>query len=426
MYAEQMEDAETSSQVAGDVIGNTAYSERFVLKILLKFANLDTLKDEIEKQSFIDDICVLWDMTTEKDVVLFLQKHEVLKLINFALPVIEPSRIIDVIIGIIGNMCCQKEVVNVLMKMEGLLSMLMCHINSDESLVLIQLLRLVSSCLFLANDEEIETWMNLFDTVDYSAALYFILKNSSHLDLIYTALENLNSVCSYCNTGKFRTKFYSLFVVPNALDCLTAAFTEIAVNRKETCCNIRLERVHIISLQIVLNFVEFTNACEIYEGSKENVITLINVILKYYEEKFIVKKEIDSDLIDILMSTSTIVMELKLIGLPEDYFKPSYNMWKATSSILHTDKDGSSFEESDKEELVDFVDKVKYPLALIICYYIGNIKADNFQLDIDRVEELYDEMKIWVDNGPVETDMSMSQRVKNYGNPKNYRSRPRN
>ncbi|XP_022821111.1 uncharacterized protein LOC111352722 [Spodoptera litura] len=414
--AEQMEDAETSSQVAGDVIGNTAYSERFVLKILLNFANLDRLKEELEKQSFVDDICVLWDMTMEKDVVLFLQKHEVLKLINFALPVIETSKIIDVIIGIIGNMCCHKEVVSVLMKMDDLLSFMMYHINTDESLVLIQLLRLVSGCLFLANDEEMETWMNLFVTVDYSSALYFILKNSSHLDLLFTALENLNSLCSYCNTEKFREKFYTLFVVPDALDCLTAAFTEMAVNNKATCSKIRLERIFFISLQIVLNFVEFTDAYEMFEGSKESVITLINVILVYYEDKLVVKKEIDLDLIDILMATSTIVMELKLTGLPEKYFEPSYNMWKATWSILHTDKDGSSFEESDKEELKDFVEKVKYPLALIICNYFGKMKPYDFyrfHLEIDRVQSIHDEMKRWLDSEPVETDMSSSRRVKN-------------
>lgn len=407
-----MEDAETQNQVAGDVIGDTAYSERFVLKILLKLANLDTLKEDIKEKSFEDDICILWDMTTEKDVVLFLQKHEVLKLINFALPVIETSRIVEIFIGIIGNMCCQKEVVNVLMKMDDLLSILMCYINTDDSLVLVQLLRLVSSCLFLANDEEIETWMNLFATVEYSSALYFILKNSSHKDLLVTALENLNTLCSYCNTEKFRTKFYSHFVVEEALDCLTAAFTEITVNRKATCSKSKLERVQIVSLQIVLNFVGFENSLEMYEGSKDNVTTLINIILRYYEEKLIVNKEIDSDLIDILVSTNTIVDALKITGSPENYFEPTYNMWNATSSIMKTDKDGSSFEENDKEELKDFIAKVRNPLAMLMCYYLANITEDNFYKVFEVVETIYEEVASWVNDEPLETNMS--QRVTNY------------
>ncbi|KAH9628972.1 hypothetical protein HF086_001882 [Spodoptera exigua] len=412
MKSEQAEDVENPDQVAGDVIGNTAYSERFVLKILLKLANLDTLKEEIKEKSFEDDICILWDMTTEKDVVLFLQKHEVLKLINFALPVIEVSRIIEIIIGIIGNMCCQKEVVKVLMKMDGLLATLIEYINTDDSLVLVQLLRLVSGCLYLANDEEIEIWMNLFASVEYSSALYFILLNSSHKDLLITALENLNTVCSNCNTEKFRTKFYTHFVLQHALDSLTAAFTEITVKRKATCSKDKLERVQIISLQIVLNFVGFENSYEMYEGSIENVITLINVVLKYYEEKLVVNKEIDTDLIDILSSTITIVDVLKITDSPEKYFEPTYNIWNATSAILQTDKNGSSFEENDREELKEFIAKVRKPLAVLMCYYLGNVSEDNFYEVIEIVDTVYEEILTWVTNEPLATNTS--KRVTKY------------
>uniref|UniRef100_A0A2A4K805 Protein SAAL1 n=1 Tax=Heliothis virescens TaxID=7102 RepID=A0A2A4K805_HELVI len=412
MKPEKVDDTENSAQVAGDVIGDTAYSERFVLKILLKLANLDTLKEEIKEKAFEDDVCTLWDMTAERDVVLFLQKHDVLKLFNFALPVIEIPRIIEIIVGIIGNMCCQKEVVNVLMKMDGLLNILIDYINTDDSLVLVQLLRLVSACLFLANDDEINIWMDLFVKIEYSSALYFILKNSSHKLLIVTALENLNTLCSYCNTDKFRTQFFTHFVIPEALDSLISGFTEITVNQKELCIKDDLERVLVISLQIALNLVGFDKSQEIYSQSTENVITMINVILKYYEDKLVINKEIDSDLVDIVDSTNTIVNALKINTDPDKYLELSYSLWKAASSIIQSDKNGSSFEENDKEELKEFVAKVKPSLAILICNYLSKCKDEDLLKVLDLIGGDYEDIVSWVKDKELQTNVC--NRATNY------------
>lgn len=392
MKPEQVGNVENPCPVAGDVIGDTAYSERFVLKILLKLANSDTLKDEVKDKAFEDDLCILWDMTAERDVVLFLQKHDVLKLFNFALPGIEIPRIIEIIVGIIGNMCCQKEVVDVLMKMENLLAILIDYINTDDSLVLIQLLRLVSACLFLADDEQLNNWMNIFISIDYSTALYFILKNSSNKELLVTALENFNTVCSYCNTEKIRSKFFTHFVVTEALNSLISAFTELTVNQKELCVKEELERMLFISLQIALNLVGFDMSPEIYINSKENVSTMINAIISYYENKLVIQKEIETDLVDIVESTNTIVCVLNIICDLDKYLELSYSIWKASCSIIKSDINGSSFEENDKEELKDFVAKVKPPLAMLICNYISKCTDDNLLRVLDLIGADYEDI----------------------------------
>lgn len=412
MKPEQVEDTENAPQVAGDVIGDTAYSERFVLKILLKLANLDTLKEEIKEKAFEDDVCILWDMTAERDVVLFLQKHDVLKLFNFALPVIEIPRIIEIIVGIIGNMCCQKEVVNVLMKMDNLLNILIDYINTDDSLVLVQLLRLVSACLFLASEEEVDTLMKLFANIEYSSALYFILKNSSHQVLLVTALENLNTLCSYCNTDKFRTKFFTHFVIPEALDSLISGFTEITVNQKERCVKDELERVLVVSLQIVLNLIGFDKSQELYSHSSEIVINMINVILKYYEDKLVINKEIDSDLVDIVESTNTIVKALQITSAPDKYFELSYSIWKASSSIIKSDINGSSFEENDKEELKEFVAKVKPSLAMLICNYLSKCTDDHLLKVLDHIAADYEDIMSWVKDKDLQSNVC--NRASNY------------
>lgn len=401
--------------VNGDVIGDTVYSERFVLKLLLKFANLDTLKDEVQEKTFEEDLCTLWDMTAERDVVLFLQKHDFLSLLNFAWSVIESPRIVEILIGIIGNMCCQKEAAQALLKMDTFLTLLLEYTKSEDSLIIVQLLRLVNSSLFLADNSLISIWIELFIKIGYSSALYFILKNSSNKDLIITSLENFNTICSYCNTEQLRTRFFGHFVTSEAIEALSTAFTEITVNQKESCNRDELERIFIISLQITLNLVGFDKSYEVYQDNKIDALNIISVVFSYYENKFVKEKEIDMDLVDIIDSTVTIVrvLDISIICEHNQYFTQSYNMWETLSSIDKIDRNGgSSFETDDKEELQDFSIKMKASLSTLIFYYIDKCSDENLYKAMDEVNKDYDVMFGLVEDKLL--SKAVSDRVSNY------------
>lgn len=401
--------------VNGDVIGDTVYSERFVLKLLLKFANLDTLKDEVQEKTFEEDLCTLWDMTAERDVVLFLQKHDFLSLLNFAWSVIESPRIVEILIGIIGNMCCQKEAAQALLKMDTFLTLLLEYTKSEDSLIIVQLLRLVNSSLFLADNSLISIWIELFIKIGYSSALYFILKNSSNKDLIITSLENFNTICSYCNTEQLRTRFFGHFVTSEAIEALSTAFTEITVNQKESCNRDELERIFIISLQITLNLVGFDKSYEVYRDNKIDALNIISVVFSYYENKFVKEKEIDMDLVDIIDSTVTIVrvLDISIICEHNQYFTQSYNMWETLSSIDKIDRNGgSSFETDDKEELQDFSIKMKASLSTLIFYYIDKCSDENLYKAMDEVNKDYDVMFGLVEDKLL--SKAVSDRVSNY------------
>lgn len=397
---------------AGDVIGDTVYSERFVLKILLKLANLDSLKDEIKEKSFEDDLCTLWDMSAERDVVLFLLKHDVLNLFNFALPIIDNPRIIEIIVGIIGNMCCQKEATMALVNMEPFLLVLLEYIKTDDSLILIQLLRLVNSALFLADDHT-SIWMEFFVSLGYSEALYFILKNSSNKDLLVTALENFNTVCSYLNAEKTRTGFFTHFVTLEALEALTVACTEVIVNQKTLCERDELERVSLISLQVTLNLVGFDKSMELYSDSKESVATLINNILLYYEDKVIDQKEMDPGLVDIIDCTNTIAntMQINETSDPDSYFMPCYSIWKALSTIK-THGNGNGDFEDDGDTQAQFLKEIKVQLSILLCSYMLKCSEDHLLTVLDATRDDYE-----VILGSIEdksTQINVSKRTASY------------
>lgn len=401
--------------VAGDIIGDTAYSQRFVLKILLKLANLNTLQDEILEKNFEDELCTLWDMTTERDVVLFLQKHDFLNLINFALPIINSPRIIEILIGLVGNMCCQKEVVTVIMKMEDFLTVLLNYFDSDDSLILIQLLRLINSCLFLSDDNDLSIWINMFISNGFSSILYFILKNSSNKDLLVTAIENLNTISAYCNTVKTRSDFYSHFIKVEAVESLSVAFKEITVDQSDKCKKNEIEKVMLFSLQILLNIIGFDKSSEIYKNTREEVITIIGIVLCYYDNKFVDEKEIDEDLIDIIDSIVTITNSLKISEIcdPAKYFYQTYGMWKALSQITKSDRNSTeNFEEDDKEELQDFTDKMRGPLCKLLCIYVAECPEQYLLKVLDHISTNYDDIV----NSLEDKDLfnAISKRTENY------------
>ncbi|XP_013133532.1 PREDICTED: uncharacterized protein LOC106099515 [Papilio polytes] len=401
--------------VTGDVIGDTAYSERFVLKILLKLANLDSLKDELNEKVFEDDICTLWDMTVERDVVLFLLKHKVLNLFNFALPTVETPRYIEIFVGIIGNMCCQKEAVQTLIKMDEFLYLLLDYIKTDDSLILIQLLRLVSSALSSVDSEDIVIWLSMFVKVNYSDALYYILKNSSNKQLLMTALENLNTICSYCNIQKFRNQYFEHFIHKEVLTSLTTAFTELTVTQKESLSKDELERIMVISLQMTLDMVSFETPTELFDDCKENVATIISTVLEYYEAKLVQDKEIDSDLVDLLECINNIIgiIPINEECEPEKYFNTCYSMWKALKSITKVNQNGdSNFEEIDKEEFQEFVTNMKPSLSMIMCKYMQQCPRAHLFNILDKIGDDNKDILMSLTDGDLK--LAVSNRILDY------------
>ncbi|CAK1549621.1 unnamed protein product [Leptosia nina] len=397
--------------LVGDVIGDTAYSERFVLKILLKLANLDTLKDEIQNQLFEDNLCTLWDMTAERDVVLFLQRHNFLSLLSFAWPIVESPRTAEVVVGIIANMCCQKEAVTSLIQLGPFLKSLVECIKGNDSLVLVQLLRLINSSLFLADSEHVPIWMRLFIEVEYSNYLYFILKNSSHKDLLINAIENFNTICSYCNVEELRSDFFSHFVSVEALESLLIGYVEITEKQKDLCEKEQFERILLISIQVTLNLVGFDKSVGIFSDNKQDVLKMISLAFKYYEGKLASMKEIDMDLVDIVASTITVttILNINEISDVNHYFKKSYKMWKTLHYMIEAEEE--SFDD-DREDLTNVSKQLKTSLSMLMFVYMKYSKEDNLLSALDEVNSDFDEISSFVEDKSILN--VVKQRVSSY------------
>lgn len=211
---------EDLEKIKGDSIGDTLYSSRFVLKTLIKLTNFTSTSTLEEDEEFEKDLCILWDMTIEKDVVLLLLEHNVLELFASIIQTNdEDKRLTEILVGIIGNMCAVSETRSRLCFSVELMTPVLDLVACTDSLILVQLMRLLHAALVFENSGDEICWFNHFKSSEnFVEKLAFLLYNSMSTTLLVNAYEALNSIC---------TKFAVIEIQPEAKDC--SSFSELFV-----------------------------------------------------------------------------------------------------------------------------------------------------------------------------------------------------
>ncbi|BET00946.1 Serum amyloid A-like 1 [Nesidiocoris tenuis] len=224
--------AEYLEKMKGDAIGDTMYSERWVLQTLIKFTMLfDTDWDEDLESEF----CSLWDTTVEKDIVDFLLKHNFLSIAGCALrPTSRKnnSRLTEILVGIVSNLCCHESVRSELPKNPELIYQLISLLDDPDPHVLIQLTRLFHSCAWDLISEsspgQQQHWLEgPINSGQLNNIFSFILKSSTNEELICVVLEFLNTMCSLEVNDK---DFSQYFCTPEMISAMTDAWHQLFSN----------------------------------------------------------------------------------------------------------------------------------------------------------------------------------------------------
>ncbi|KAK9498741.1 hypothetical protein O3M35_003308 [Rhynocoris fuscipes] len=204
---------EEVEKMKGDAIGNTLYSERWVLKTLMQIAKYT---DEDWNEEFESDLCSLWDMTLEKDVVNLLMKHDVISIINRIIGmtfIASRSRLTEIMIGLLGNMCCVSEKVRQELSMrDETIANLLRLFEIPDAPILVQLIRLLHATAWdlLKEKDNVPSWLekelNNFNLCNH---VTFILKSSTNDELLCGVLEFLNTLCSVTINDKDFSQYFS-------------------------------------------------------------------------------------------------------------------------------------------------------------------------------------------------------------------------
>lgn len=219
--------------IKGDSIGDTLYSERFVLSTLLKLTKEDRPLSENEK--FESDLCSLWDMTIEKDVIKLLLEHSVLEIFSNCIQNSNDPRLVEILIGTISNMCSLRETREHLCANLEITYPIMENIVCFDSLTLIQLMRFFVAALVFENSGDEAIWLAHFEQVpNFVDKFAFILSNSCNLNLLVGAIEAINTICTKFSVLDIQSDdpgsakdFKEVFVTAALVSSLNAAFKQL-------------------------------------------------------------------------------------------------------------------------------------------------------------------------------------------------------
>ncbi|XP_053674247.1 uncharacterized protein LOC128724547 [Anopheles nili] len=214
----------------GDRIGETMYSERFVLSTILKLSKQENklLKDDEE---FEHDLCNLWDMTIEPDVVRFLLQQDVTELFLALAANSKDDRLIEILFGIFGNMCCVEEMHDLLKEKNNILVELCDFLAITDALALVQLMRTFTT-LFDRSDDERYHWFGVIKQVDnLTEKIALILATSTSRELLQHTVETVNAMINRFTEAEVNyeqlNEFYRLFAKSCLMEGLFEAFWQL-------------------------------------------------------------------------------------------------------------------------------------------------------------------------------------------------------
>lgn len=245
--------------------GDTLYSKRFVLKTLLSLGQLESpLSEDFEK-----DLCTLWDMTIEKDVVKLLLEHNVLEIFANIIQVTEinivteisKNRLIEILIGIIGNMCSLSATREAMCQQSDIMVPIIEKVSCTDSLILVQLMRVFHSCLVFENSGDETMWFDHFRAVDQFVEKFaFVLSSSMSTSLLLHAFEALNAICTklsvieiqpdVANATGFRDMFVKPILVEGVIEAFRQMLPDTTITEDETLVTKKTKRIVSLFLDI--------------------------------------------------------------------------------------------------------------------------------------------------------------------------------
>lgn len=172
-------------------------------------------------------------MTIEKDVVKLLLKHGVLEIFAGIIQSTDDNRLIEIIVGIIGNMSCHSETREILLSTPYVVCTLLDLIGTSDTLTLVQLMRFIHSVLVFENSGDEIIWFQHFKVCEnFVEKFAFILSSSMNNQLLINAFEALNSICTKFSVIDIQpdikdTSFQELFVTPLLISGILEANKQI-------------------------------------------------------------------------------------------------------------------------------------------------------------------------------------------------------
>lgn len=229
-------------------------------------------------------------MTIEKDVVKLLLKHGVLEIFAGIIQITEDNRLIEIIVGIIGNMSCHSETREILLTTPYVVCTLLDLIGTSDTLTLVQLMRFIHAVLVFENSGDEIIWFQHFKVCEnFVEKFAFILSSSMNNQLLINSFEALNSICTKFSVIDIQpdikdTSFQDLFVTPLLISGILEANKQILpdsdLNEELDVPTERTQKAMNLFLEINVILSQYESiSIKAYEPFFDELYTAVSVIL---------------------------------------------------------------------------------------------------------------------------------------------------
>ncbi|XP_076656677.1 protein SAAL1 [Halictus rubicundus] len=223
LEAQDIEESEIE-KLKGDTVGSTLFSGKWIINTLLSTSKVP---ENGWNEKLENDLCTLWDITTDKDIVQFLLDNDFFQIAEFSLKSSEEPRLTEIILGIIGNMTCEPSALDILGTKEELLETILRHLFSEDSATLVQILRLLRSALWSIQSNPDSQWrISLRNSTYLREVIPFILKSSTNEELLMATTSFLRSLAEI-DLPNGKTLLDELFEASSFLSGMLESFEEV-------------------------------------------------------------------------------------------------------------------------------------------------------------------------------------------------------
>ncbi|CAL1685494.1 unnamed protein product [Lasius platythorax] len=208
----------------GDAVGDNLCSSKWIISTLMSLCEIheNGWTEELESQ-----LCILWDLSVEEEVVSHLMSHDFPKIAKNILEIYDQPRLIEIILGIIGNICCSSEAIDTIGHDRDLVTQILKRLTSDDTPMLIQLLRTLQLITWRIRGNPQSNWMAHFMECEFLGdSIIFILNSSTNDDLLMAAMNFLESI-SHISLPQKTNFLKELFKIDILVHALLESFVQI-------------------------------------------------------------------------------------------------------------------------------------------------------------------------------------------------------
>lgn len=256
----------------GDSIGDTVYSAKWILNTLI---SLSKVQDVGWTEELENDLCILWDMTAEQDIAMYLYENDYLKIVQISLETSTVPRLTEILLGIIGNICCQTCILESIGNNKPLVKIIWSNLLSDDTESLHQIFRLLQAVIWDIRRNPKSQWVNNIKECEFfSDVVIFVLNSSTNNDLLITTLDLLLSISKLTDTNFLLELFNIEKLVPALLEC----FVQLIPQQKShfTDSEIRMIEKWLTIISTVMKFkLTIANS-----DNNKNIMILMDIIFK--------------------------------------------------------------------------------------------------------------------------------------------------